>query len=539
MASKNQAYIDQYAQIAMEQMRRYGIPASVTLAQGIIESANGKSRLALEGNNHFGVKASKSWLEAGGKYGLYTDDKPNEKFCYYNSVGDSYEHHSKILKNNDRYAACFKLAADDYKGWCNGLAKAGYASSGTYAQTLINTIERLDLQKYDQMVIEQLRAEEKTIGTEANPRVLTAAAIASEPNGHYSMPVKRDEFMLITSPFGMRMHPIDHVRKMHNGIDISTHRDDLLATENNGKVIKTGFDSKGGGGNFVKVEYARADGSKTIATYCHLSQIDVKAGDMVNAGQKLGVSGSTGKSTGDHLHFAIDQIASDGSSRKVDPASYLAEIAQKGNIQTTALLNGKDLLAKYKAENPLSPDNPALAQGSSSAIGNTEMRIGENISPDAWMKKLLSSEDSGVSLSGGDPVMEMVVTAFTGLYAMAVQIDNKSQEEAMQMATDAAVNRKIDLSSLVPGKKSCILSMNDNGQAVLQMHDGKNQSVHQLSNAEVTRLSSIINNDSYDDATKQRLIGSVISGISISQQASLNYEQIMSQQQAQQQTIQR
>lgn len=203
------------------------------------------------------------------------------------------------------------------------------------------------------------------------------------------------------------------------------------------------------------------------------------------------------------------------------------------------MLNGKDLLAKYKAENPLSPDNPALAQGSSSAIGNTEMRIGEDISPDAWMKKLLSSEDSGVSLAGGDPVMEMVVTAFTGLFAMAVQIDNKSQEEAMQMATDAVVNRKIDLSSLVPGMKSCILSMNDNGQAVLQMHDGKNQSVHQLSNAEVTRLSSIINNDSYDDATKQRLIGSVISGISISQQASLNYEQIMSQQQAQQQTIQR
>lgn len=539
MASKNQAYIDQYAQFAMEQMRRYGIPASVTLAQGIIESANGKSRLALEGNNHFGVKASKNWLDAGGKYGLYTDDKPNEKFCHYNSVGDSYEHHSKILKENLRYADCFKLAADDYKGWCNGLAHAGYASSSTYAQTLISTIERLDLQKYDQMVIEQLRAEGKTIGTEANPRVSTAAVTSSEPNGQYSMPVKRDEFMLITSPFGMRMHPIDHVRKMHNGIDISTHKDDLLATENNGKVIKTGFDGKGGGGNFVKVEYARADGSKTIATYCHLFKIDVKVGDTVNAGQKLGVSGATGKSAGDHLHFAIDQIASDGSSRKVDPASYLAEIAQKGNIQTTALLNGKDLLAKYKAENPLSPDNPSLAQGSSSAIGNTEMRIGEDISPDAWMKKLLSSEDSGVSLSGGDPIMEMVVTAFTGLFAMAVQIDNKSQDEAMQMATDAAVNRKIDLSSLVPGMKSCIISMNDNGQAVLQMHDGKNQTVHQLSNAELSRLSSIINNDSYDDATKQRLIGSVISGISISQQASLNYEQIMSQQQSQQQTIQR
>ena len=129
MASKNQAYIDQYAQWACEQMRRYGIPASVILAQGILESANGQSRLAQEGNNHFGIKATKEWLGAGGKYGLYTDDKPNEKFCHYDSVGDSYEHHSRFLKNNSRYDDCFKLAADDYKGWCMGLNKAGYATS--------------------------------------------------------------------------------------------------------------------------------------------------------------------------------------------------------------------------------------------------------------------------------------------------------------------------------------------------------------------------------------------------------------------------
>ena len=524
MASKNQQYIDQFLPLAMEQQRKYGIPVSVTLAQGIIESANGQSRLAIEGNNHFGIKASKSWLAAGRAYGLYNDDKPNEKFCHYGSVAESYEHHSKILKESPRYAACFALQPDDYKGWCMELDKAGYASSGTYGPSLIRTIERLNLQKYDQMAPQMQRSETQ--------------GVVSAVSSAYSMPVKRDEFMLVTSPFGMRMHPIDHVRKMHNGIDISTRHDNLLATENNGKVIKAGFDTKGGG-NFVKVEYARPDGSKTIATYCHLSKIDVKVGDTVNAGQKLGVSGSTGKSTGDHLHFSIDQVASDGTSRKVDPASYLAEIAQKGNIQTTALLNGKDILAKYKVENPLSPENPALAQGNSTAIGNTETRIGEDISPDAWMKKLLSSEDSGVGLASGDPVMEMLITAFSGLFAMAVQIDNKSHDDAMQMATDAAVGRQIDLSSLVPGMKSCILSMNDNGQAVLQLHDGKNQSVHQLSNAEVTRLSSIINNDSYDDATKQRLIGSVISGISISQQASLNYEQIMSQQQAQQQTIQR
>lgn len=84
--SKNQQYAEQYADFAMEQMRKYGIPASVTLAQGILESSNGQSRLALNENNHFGIKATPRWIAQGGKYGLYTDDKPNEKFCSYDSV---------------------------------------------------------------------------------------------------------------------------------------------------------------------------------------------------------------------------------------------------------------------------------------------------------------------------------------------------------------------------------------------------------------------------------------------------------------------
>lgn len=94
--SKNQQYAMKYAEYAMEQMRRYGIPASVTLAQGILESSNGQSRLAQNENNHFGIKATPVWIAEGGRYGIYTDDKPNEKFCSYDSVGDSYEHHSRF-----------------------------------------------------------------------------------------------------------------------------------------------------------------------------------------------------------------------------------------------------------------------------------------------------------------------------------------------------------------------------------------------------------------------------------------------------------
>lgn len=143
MASVSQQYVEQYAEYAIEQQRKYGVPASVTLAQGILESANGRSQLSRECNNHFGIKAGKSWLDAGGQYGIYTDDRPNEKFCKYATVGDSYEHHSLILKNNSRYSACFALAQDDYRGWCNGLQKAGYASSKQYASSLISVIERM------------------------------------------------------------------------------------------------------------------------------------------------------------------------------------------------------------------------------------------------------------------------------------------------------------------------------------------------------------------------------------------------------------
>ena len=156
---KNQEYAQQYAEYAMEQMRRYGIPASVTLAQGILESSNGQSRLARNENNHFGIKATSSWIAEGGKYGIYTDDKPNEKFCSYDSVGDSYEHHSRFLKENSRYAGCFKLSPDDYKGWAQSIEKAGYATGGKYAENLQKIIEQNGLQKYDRQVMQEMTAQ--------------------------------------------------------------------------------------------------------------------------------------------------------------------------------------------------------------------------------------------------------------------------------------------------------------------------------------------------------------------------------------------
>lgn len=150
---KNKAtldYIEKYKDIAMYEMQKNKIPASITLAQGILESGNGNSRLAKEGNNHFGIKCHDDWK---GKTMRVDDDAPKECFRVYKSAEDSYQDHSRFLKNNSRYASLFKLKITDYKGWAKGLKKAGYATLPTYAPVLINLIEDYDLQKYDQQVV--------------------------------------------------------------------------------------------------------------------------------------------------------------------------------------------------------------------------------------------------------------------------------------------------------------------------------------------------------------------------------------------------
>lgn len=539
--SKNQQYAERYAAEAMEQMKRYGIPASVTLAQGILESRNGQSELSQLGNNHFGVKASKSWLKNGGDYLVYTDDKPNEKFCKYATVGDSYEHHSKILKNSSRYSQCFKLSPDDYEGWTKGIERGGYATNGGYAASLQKIIEINGLQKYDQQVMREMRAEGKQFGVEQNARSTASVSVSSEDtksvgrastsspdkqaasqkgNGQYSFPVKRDEFLFVTSPFGMRQDPMDKSKQqMHKGIDIRAKHDDVLATENGGKVVAVNHNANTGGGKSVTVEYARSDGSKVQTTYMHLDSIAVKVGDEVKAGQKLGGSGNTGtRTTGEHLHFGVKTISADGKTRDVDPASYLAEIAQKGNLKQQALYNGNDLLAKYK--------------GNSSAVDTS-------LSPDDWMKKLLSSEDASTGLSSADPIMGLVTTMYSSLLALAVQIDSKSEEEQKAQISEAVSKRQVDLKPLMPTMKECVLSVGDNGKAVLQADNGTTKVTRELTNAEFCRLSQVLGDTNLSNEAKKMRIAGMVNTIVLTQQASQNYERVLEQQEGQSQTMQR
>ena len=181
--SKASDYADRYAEAAMEQMRKYGIPASVTLAQGILESASGQSELSRKGNNHFGIKATKTWLDGGGRYLVYTDDRPNEKFCHYASVADSYEHHSLFLRGNRRYADLFELSPDDYVGWTRGLQADGYATSKQYAASLQSIIKANGLDRYDRQVMQEKgwkSAQGQTAGT-AELAATSRAVLGGQP----------------------------------------------------------------------------------------------------------------------------------------------------------------------------------------------------------------------------------------------------------------------------------------------------------------------------------------------------------------------
>lgn len=145
-------YIEKYKNIAISKMIDYKIPASITLAQGILESGNGLSELTLKANNHFGIKCHKGWE---GKRVYHDDDKRNECFRKYSNPEGSFNDHSIFLTSRSRYDALFELKPDDYKGWAKGLKKAGYATDNKYPHKLISFIEMFNLYEFDDLVLNQ------------------------------------------------------------------------------------------------------------------------------------------------------------------------------------------------------------------------------------------------------------------------------------------------------------------------------------------------------------------------------------------------
>lgn len=160
-------YLKIFGPIAQREMKEYKIPASITLAQGLLESGFGEGRLALEGNNHFGIKCHRDWQ--GGRI-YHDDDEKGECFRVYADAGESYRDHSLFLSERDRYAFLFRLGKRDYKAWAKGLKKAGYATDPKYPDKLIRLIERFDLAAYDKKAAKEIITQKEKI-PQSNERI--------------------------------------------------------------------------------------------------------------------------------------------------------------------------------------------------------------------------------------------------------------------------------------------------------------------------------------------------------------------------------
>jgi LysM repeat protein len=210
-------YITTFSDLAMREMLRVGIPASITLAQGCLESNNGNSTLALRGNNHFGIKCH-DWE---GKKIYHDDDKRNECFRSYASAYESYMDHSHFLSSKDRYASLFELNPHDYRGWAKGLKKAGYATANNYATLLIRIIEENELFRYDLQVLEgELDEYIDSLGVLEGYDYQTDRSILLNNNIEYILTEAGDTPESLRAELGLYKNEIYRYNNLYKGIHL-------------------------------------------------------------------------------------------------------------------------------------------------------------------------------------------------------------------------------------------------------------------------------------------------------------------------------
>lgn len=202
---KTEAYIARYKEVAIQEMIRSGVPASITLAQGILESQSGESDLVKRSNNHFGIKCKPEWT---GPRTYHDDDEKGECFRVYDSPENSFKDHSDFLRTRAHYAFLFKLNPTDYEGWANGLKKAGYATSPTYPAKLIKLINDYQLQQYTTDALTRISHPKiQAPETKVTPVVTTTAPSIStekeEPTTTIETPIKNTSTNtpVISTPF--------------------------------------------------------------------------------------------------------------------------------------------------------------------------------------------------------------------------------------------------------------------------------------------------------------------------------------------------
>lgn len=183
-----ESYIKTYRSIAIDEMKRTGVPAAIKLAQGIHETMAGQSDLVLKSNNHFGIKCKEGYI---GPYVLHDDDARNEKFIKYDNPEQSYIDHSNFLKSRSRYASLFELDPTDYKSWAYGLKRAGYATNPKYPQILISLIEKYNLEQYTDIGLGKM-----TLPDELKEHISAAAIVEEQPQPEPTPVYPQSEFKI-------------------------------------------------------------------------------------------------------------------------------------------------------------------------------------------------------------------------------------------------------------------------------------------------------------------------------------------------------
>ncbi len=211
-------YIKIYSETAVQKMIKFGIPASITLAQGIHESNCGNSFLAKEGNNHFGIKCHTSWT---GEKIYRDDDTKNECFRKYKNANESFQDHSVFLRNNKRYAFLFNIDVKDYKAWAEGLKTAGYATNPKYSQLIIETIEKYKLNIYDEGIVPEKHIAKKEKDDDEIPSEINIIKIKREILSNnrtdYVIIKKDDTFYKLAEELDLTIHYLHKCNDMKDG----------------------------------------------------------------------------------------------------------------------------------------------------------------------------------------------------------------------------------------------------------------------------------------------------------------------------------
>jgi len=255
-------YVEQWSETAVQEMFQNGIPASITLAQGVLESASGNSELARKGNNHFGIKCH-GWT---GDKMYVDDDAKGECFRVYSDASESYVDHSEFLKKYERYAFLFTYDTDDYESWAKGLKKAGYATDPSYPQRLITIIEDLNLANYDKVAKPEIHKEPSLIAGKAIRT--NNHAVQNKEDLSFVIVKQGDTFYSIAKEFGLTLNQL----RRYNDFD---RQKDLLSE---GEIVYVKH--KKGQNLFGKEEY-------TVSKDCSLLELSQLTGVKASVIQKL------------------------------------------------------------------------------------------------------------------------------------------------------------------------------------------------------------------------------------------------------------